>query len=296
MRNPQLLPEMTKALTEFNKVKAAVMILDLRGAIGGSGETAAQVAALFLSQGEVCHVRKRSKGQESKATYVVRDHKLLLVAADGSKDIVLDGQTGLFNKKVLILVDKNTSGAAEIIASALQENGRAKVYGMATAGKNTGQTYINLGHGYVLRLSTTAYTTAKQQPMGVKPNVVVEEADGGSLYDKALQEAQAINKQQATDTKSVGPTADPRVAGPTASVTSTAASTATTSVTSTANTTPTTSVTSTVPTTSAAPAVPTTSVTTTGLTVPSISVGSSAKVTTSPSVAPSPATPVSPTP
>jgi len=270
MRNPQLVPEITKILTDFNRENAKVMILDLRAVNGGSGETAAQVAALFLSDGPICHVRKRSKGKESEASYVVRNRKIVLVG--GPQDVVLDGQAGLFSQKVLILVDEKTSGAGEIIASALQESGRARVYGMVTAGKSSGQTYIDIGYGYVLRLTTSIYTTAKRNPIGVKPDVVVEvveEADRNFVYDKALEEAESFLKAQAADTLSLTLTAlvdslglsttTTGPAAPTTSITATSVGPST-NTTPTAPSAPTTSVGPSINTTSTAPSAPTTSV------------------------------------
>jgi len=86
-------------------------------------------------------------------------------------------------------VNEGTASASEILAGALQDNGRAIVLGMQTFGKGSVQTVIPLEDGSALKLTTAKYFTPKGrsiQAEGIKPDIVVEmirQADGPETAD-----------------------------------------------------------------------------------------------------------------
>jgi C-terminal processing protease CtpA/Prc len=57
-----------------------------------------------------------------------------------------------------VLIDRDTASTAEIVAGALQTNGRARLYGEVSAGKGVGQSTVPLSHGGELRLVTFAWS------------------------------------------------------------------------------------------------------------------------------------------
>ncbi|MEQ8160147.1 MAG: S41 family peptidase, partial [Smithellaceae bacterium] len=70
-----------------------------------------------------------------------------------------------------------TASAAEIVAGALQDNGRALVAGTQTFGKASVQTIIPLENGSALKLTTARYYTPKGrsiQAEGIKPDIFVK--------------------------------------------------------------------------------------------------------------------------
>ena len=100
------------------------LILDLRGNPGGLLKQSIKVVDLFLSQGNI--VMTRGRHPDSNQHYVAKDKNLA---------------AGI---PVAILVDGKSASAAEIVAAALQDRGRAVVIGTSSFGKGTVQTVIRL--------------------------------------------------------------------------------------------------------------------------------------------------------
>jgi carboxyl-terminal processing protease len=109
------------AVLQTNGIKG--LVLDLRGNPGGLFDSGVQVARLFLTGGVIAYTHSQLKeyNQPQKA----------------------DGM-GAFLLPVVVLVDGDTASAAELLAGALKENGRAKVIGQTTYGKGTIQHVFTL--------------------------------------------------------------------------------------------------------------------------------------------------------
>jgi carboxyl-terminal processing protease len=78
---------------------------------------------------------------------------------------------------IVVLVNEGTASAAEIVAGALQDNGRALIIGTKTFGKASVQTVIPLEDGSALKLTTARYYTPKGrsiQAEGIKPDILVK--------------------------------------------------------------------------------------------------------------------------
>ncbi len=155
---------------ELNKLRAAGirgLILDLRNDGGGALTDAIKTAGLFIKTGPVVQV-KASDGKIS-------------VLADEDPDIRYSGP-------MVVLVNKFSASASEILAGALQDYGRAIVIGGDTHGKGTVQTIIDLndflrahdigikdGLG-ALKITTQKFyriSGASTQYRGVTPDIVL---------------------------------------------------------------------------------------------------------------------------
>jgi carboxyl-terminal processing protease len=114
------------------------LIVDMRGNPGGLLDQAVRSVSLYLDDGVVCtlegaHQPRRSYAVNGTATYP----RLPLV----------------------VLVDRGSASAAEIVASALGDHGRAVVVGERTYGKTSVQSVFTLANGGALRLTTATYRT-----------------------------------------------------------------------------------------------------------------------------------------
>ena len=134
------------------------VVLDMRSNPGGLVDEAADVADEFLAGGQIYTMRHRGQ--------VVDEAR----ARSG----------GAFaNVPVVILVDQWSASAAELVAGALQDQGRAIVVGQNTFGKGSVQSIIDLPDGAGLRLTTARYYTPSGhaiQADGIHPNVLVKPA------------------------------------------------------------------------------------------------------------------------
>ena len=144
----------SRALTELEQQGARAYVLDLRDNPGGYLSQAVDIASLFMSAGTVVEVQTK----------------------DGNS---VKGATG--NPKttypLVVLVNKNTAAAAEVVAAALKESQRATLVGVTTLGKGSVQVLHELSFGGALRYTAAYYMTPQGHTIdqvGVSPNVTVE--------------------------------------------------------------------------------------------------------------------------
>ena len=133
------------------------LVLDLRSDPGGLVDQAIAVADLFLDSGTIVTIRGRQGSVET---------------ASAHKGGVATGVP------VIALVDHGTASAAEILAAALRDHGRARLVGVPTYGKGTVQTFFDLEDGAGLKLTTARYYTPKGNSLeskGLQPDVRAEE-------------------------------------------------------------------------------------------------------------------------
>ena len=116
------------------------LILDLRGNPGGLLEQAVRVADKFLAKGQkVVYTRGRTRGS---------DQEYLATGMGTHVDFPL-----------IILVNKYSASASEIVAGAIQDHDRGLIIGKTTWGKGLVQTVYPLSHRSALALTTAHYYT-----------------------------------------------------------------------------------------------------------------------------------------
>ena len=131
------------------------LILDLRDNGGGFLTQGILVADEFLTKGDI--VFQRSRGVTQR-----------LATADAAA----------FDLPMVVLVNKNSASASEIVAGALQDNGRAIVIGEETFGKGVGQTVNRLSDGGELVLLNFEWLTPSRRSInktGITPDVFAED-------------------------------------------------------------------------------------------------------------------------
>ena len=133
------------------------LILDLRNNPGGILDSAVDISDLFLDEGVIVS----AKGRSQASRFTRRAHR----------GDILDGAA------IAILVNGGSASAAEIVAGALQDHGRATVVGTKTFGKGLVQTVMPLSKGRAIKLTTSEYYTPSGDSInetGVAPDVYVE--------------------------------------------------------------------------------------------------------------------------
>ncbi len=131
---------------EFHGGHARGIVLDLRGNGGGLVEEARLVASIFLPRGAVV-VSMRGRSQPTQT----------LRAA---------GERIPSSIPVVVLVDRNTASASEIVTAALQDHHRATVVGTHTFGKGVFQEEQPLSNGGALDITVGEYFTPDGRNLG----------------------------------------------------------------------------------------------------------------------------------
>jgi len=140
------------------------LILDLRGNPGGRIEEAGALLDLFVSSGTLFSTRTRVLGDTTLAATAARTDSSIPIA---------------------VLVDGETASAAEIVAGALQDLGRAQLIGATTYGKGSVQRVFQYDDGSALKLTVGRYYLPSGRPIpdheGLTPDVMVPLPTGVSL-------------------------------------------------------------------------------------------------------------------
>ena len=149
-------------------------ILDLRGNPGGYVTAARQMASEFIGSGPIFW-EQDADGTKTETTATGQG-----IATDPSI-------------KLIVLVDKGSASASEIVAGALQDTKRATVVGETSFGKGTVQQWIQLQDGSALKLTIAKWLTPNQRwihHVGIVPDVAVPApTDPASKADPALDKA-----------------------------------------------------------------------------------------------------------
>jgi carboxyl-terminal processing protease len=164
--------ELDAILTELDlqSVPPAGLILDLRDNPGGILQEAVAVADRFLTDKLVVYADGRGKSQT-------------LSLGTGSGEFLPE-------IPMVVLVNRNSASAAEILAGALQDHGRALVLGESTYGKGSIQTIWPLRNGDGMRLTTALYFTPSGRQ--IQSQGIVPDVHGGSLL--ASSDSGALNE------------------------------------------------------------------------------------------------------
>jgi len=164
--------EILNAFQELRNHGATGFVLDLRDNGGGLLNAGIDTARLFLKDGTVIEQRYRDKEVE-----VYR----------------VDKAGELIDVPLVILINKNTASAAEIVAGALQANHRAPLIGSPSYGKDTIQLVFDLVDGSSLHVTTARWWVPGIEPPlaenGLQPDIVIAPQDDTNGADAAIQAA-----------------------------------------------------------------------------------------------------------
>jgi carboxyl-terminal processing protease len=175
--------EVANKVKALQKMGAKKLILDLRDCAEGDETEGISTANLFLNHGTITYLQGQKYPREA-------------FNADPAKAIT--------TLPLVVLVNKGTAGAAEIVAAAVLENARGDVVGDKTFGDGSVQKLIELPDGGALILSVAKYYSPEGkaiQDTAVSPNIVVADSDqDGPVPDEDENAAPSeIEKKPAPD-------------------------------------------------------------------------------------------------
>ncbi|HEX8119648.1 MAG TPA: S41 family peptidase [Solirubrobacteraceae bacterium] len=169
--------ELYKAVRAAEKDKVRGIVFDLRGNPGGLVDEARLVASAFLRDGEIVTTRGRSVDEQVyRAT----------------------GDPVAPKTPLVVLVDRSSASASEIVAGALQDRGRAKLVGTRTFGKGVFQEVVELDEGGALDITVGQYFLPSGRNLGgkgtargkgLKPDVAAKDDPKTPKRDEALDRA-----------------------------------------------------------------------------------------------------------
>ncbi|HOE74485.1 MAG TPA: S41 family peptidase [bacterium] len=153
--------QLSQAASEIKNAGISRIILDLRNNPGGLLDKAVEVAGFFLPAGSVVVKEQLKDGEISTIT--------------------TEGEPTFAREPLVVMVNKGSASASEIVAGAMREYKRGLVLGEKTYGKGTVQIFKDLKLGAALKLTIAQWLTPQGHHIeknGIEPDIVVEYKDG----------------------------------------------------------------------------------------------------------------------
>ena len=170
--------EFREKLEELKQKNITALIIDIRNNGGGLVNEALDIADFIV---------------DKDATLLITTNK------DGKEEISKAKKDVIINVPVIVLTNKSTASASEILAGALRDNGKAKIVGEKTYGKGVIQELLTLTDGSGLKITTNEYYTPNRNrinKVGITPDVEInldeeikEQLDIEESKDSQLQKA-----------------------------------------------------------------------------------------------------------
>lgn len=152
------------------------LILDFRDNPGGLLTEAVHMSDLFLERGVIVSTKGREKIEDVKKAHE---------------------ESAWENLPMVVLVNHGTASASEIVAGALQDHNRARVFGTKSYGKGSVQTVINLDNGDAIKVTIARYYTPKNRMIdgkGIEPDVKLDQ----KAFEKSLSQLNIKNSSKPT--------------------------------------------------------------------------------------------------
>jgi carboxyl-terminal processing protease len=175
--NANAATDLAHAIADLEKKGATGYILDLRNNPGGLLQSGIEVARLWLDAGTIVYTANRQGIVGSFESF----------------------GPSLTKDPLIILVNEGTASASEILAGALQDNGRAQLVGETTFGKGLIQSLFELADGSGLAVTIAKYETPNHRDinkLGIKPDKVVHQE---SIYSNQVATKEDLQYQAALE-------------------------------------------------------------------------------------------------
>lgn len=217
MESENFFKEFEAAVTKMQEDGIKGIGLDLSNVQGGNADTAIQAAALFLEKGVITYkINNVENDAIELIAYIAKDGKVVKESRGpfrkdaGGKPVIdpnikakeetLNWKSGVFKGVVVVAVNGNTQGSAEMLAAALHKNLHLRLITTdATFGKGKMLTYFPVTPDRIVRFSTAIYL----QPDGgsiektgvIKPEdrpVVVQEGQTNMALIQILEQQMRV--------------------------------------------------------------------------------------------------------
>lgn len=146
--------ELSEAISALKKEPVKGFVLDLRNNPGGLLDKGLEIADMWLDRGVIVQIQDRK----------------------GKTEQIRAKSTALSDLPLVVLVNRESASASEILAGALQENQRAKVVGSRTFGKALVQALHELTDGSAIVITVAHYYTPKGidiSKTGIQPDIAL---------------------------------------------------------------------------------------------------------------------------
>lgn len=170
--------EFKRIAFEILKSPAKKIVLDLRGNPGGYLEVSQDIAGWFLQPGQVVTIEDFGNGADQQRYYKTQ------------------GNAAFANYPMVVLIDKGSASAAEILAGALRDDRSIKLVGEKSFGKGSVQEVVNLqDNGSFLKITIAKWLTPKGHSIsevGLTSDIKVEASDSDATPKKDAQLDKAL--------------------------------------------------------------------------------------------------------
>lgn len=156
--NSKVIEQFRSVVAEMKKKKVNKLILDMRDNGGGLLTAGVDVADQFMSNGDIVSLKDRSGNKQVYGR-----------AKESDND---------YEGKLVVLVNKNSASASEVVSGALQDYKRAKIIGEQTFGKGVAQIPVNLPDGGRFAVVNSEWITPKGRKIhkkGITPDIEVKD-------------------------------------------------------------------------------------------------------------------------
>ena len=175
--------ELGENITKLKQQGATGYVLDLRNNPGGLVQAGVEIARQWLNEGTIVYTVDRR----------------------GEIDAIESTGTALTDAPLAVLVNEGTASASEILAGALQDNGRAKLIGTKTFGKGLIQSLFDLPNGSGLAITVAKYETPNHHDihkLGITPDRIIPTPEIAIEFAATAQDTQYLAAVKELEVKS----------------------------------------------------------------------------------------------
>lgn len=154
------------------------VVLDLRDNPGGLLATAVEIAGYFLDEGFIVSTRGRGEPEQRYQAVAAQRYP---------------------NVPIVLLQNRYSASASEVLAGALQDQGRALIVGQTSYGKGSVQKLWPIGEGRAIKLTVARYYTPKNRMIegrGIVPDLRLPLPAANAATDVLLQQAEDALRQK----------------------------------------------------------------------------------------------------